>query len=244
MCAARRTDPDLDPSTRRARRRRVWGLGLLAAALVAGVVLERTGVLDWRAALALAQGYSGRWWLAPALALATAALFAASLPGSLMVWVVGILLPPEIAAPVFVAGGLAGALGARYLARVAGGTGPDGVDDGGLLRLLARRSDFTTLLAVRIAPGFPHSAINVAAGILGVPRWRFVTSTTLGLAAKGTLYVAAIHQAASVATLEEAISWRTLAPLAGISLLLLFGPPLVRRIRGPRNAATVPAETA
>jgi len=180
MCAARPTDPTLDSASPRARRRRVWGLGLLASALVAGVVLERTGVLDWRAALALAQGYSDRWWLAPALAVATAALFAASLPGSLMVWVVGILLPPEVAAPVFVLGGVAGALGARSLARIAGGSGSGDVDDGGLLRLLARRSDFATLLAVRIAPGFPHSAINVAAGILDVPRWRFVTSTALG----------------------------------------------------------------
>ena len=56
----------------------------------------------------------------PLLALVTAALFAAGLPGSLMVFVAGILFPPMIAAPAFVAGGVAGALGAYSLARGVG----------------------------------------------------------------------------------------------------------------------------
>lgn len=210
--------------------------------MVGGVVLERLGVLDWREGLALAQGYSDRWWLAPALALATASLFAASLPGSLMVWIVGILLPPELAAPVFVVGATAGALGARSLARVAGGERVPEEDR--LLRLLARRSDFATLLAVRIAPGFPHSAINLAAGILGVPLGRFLASSALGFAVKGTLYVSAIHQATLVASPDGAISWRTLAPLVAISLLLVLGPALLRRLRPAAEPAPAPVEPA
>ena len=244
MRRPRTSRPDHPRQSQRAPRRRRWGLALLAFAAVAGLALDRLGVLDWHAGLTLAQAYAGQWWLAPALALVTAGLFAASLPGSLMVWVVGVLLPPEVAAPVFVAGGVAGALGACSLARIAGGGGGGDVDDDRLLRQLARRSDFATLLAVRMAPGFPHSAINVAAGILGVPRGRFLGSTALGLATKGTLYVTAIHQATLVARLEDAISWRTLAPLAGLSLLLLLAPPLVRRLRGPREPATVPVEPA
>jgi uncharacterized membrane protein YdjX (TVP38/TMEM64 family) len=221
-----------------------WGLALVALALVAGLGLERFGVLDWHAGVTLAQGYAGRWWLAPALALVTAGLYTASLPGSLMVWVAGILLPPEVAAPAFVAGGVAGALGASALARIAGGgRGPD-ADESRLLRLLARRSDFATLVAVRVAPGFPHSAINLAAGILDLPRGRFLASTALGLAIKATLYVTAIHQAAHVSTIEDAISWRTLAPLAALSLLLLIAPPLLRRLRGSADPAVAPVEPA
>lgn len=198
------------------------GLGLVALVALLGLGLERAGVLDWRAGVALAQGHAESWWLAPALALVTALLYAASLPGSLMVWVVGILFPPAIAAPAFVAGGVAGALGAYSLARGAARGGGRKEGDSRLLQVLARRSDFATLLAVRVAPSFPHSAINLAAGVLGVPRGRFLASTALGLAIKGTLYVSAIHQAANVATMEEAISWRTLAPLAGLTLLLLL----------------------
>lgn len=208
------------------------GLGLIAvigAIAVAGFVLERAGVLDWRAGLALARGYTGRWWLAPVLALVTALLFAASLPGSFMVWILGILFPPAIAAPAFVAGGVAGALGAYSLARSARPGAGNGESDGRLLRLLARQSDFATLLAVRVTPSFPHSAINLAAGLLRVPRARFLLSTALGLAIKGTLYVSAIHQAAGAETIEEAISWRTLAPLVGLALLLLLVSALSRR---------------
>lgn len=221
-----------------------WGFALLALLVLAGLALERLGVFDWRSGVALAQGHVGRWWLGPALALATAALYAAGLPGSLMVWVAGILLPPTAAVAVCVAGGVAGAFGAAALARIAGGRVAPGADEGRLLRLLARRSDFATLLAVRVAPGFPHSAINFAAGALGVPSGRFLASTALGLAVKATLYVTAIRQAARVATLEEAISWRTLAPLAALSLLLLIAPPLLRRLRRSGEPAAVPVEPA
>jgi uncharacterized membrane protein YdjX (TVP38/TMEM64 family) len=211
------------------------GLKLVAlVGLAAGIgfALERAGILDWRAGVALAQGHVDNWWLAPLLALVTAALFAAGLPGSAMVFVAGILFAPTIAAPTFVVGGVVGAMGAYWLARTAGGSGGREAGDGRLLRLLARRSDFVTLLALRVAPSFPHTAINFASGLLGIPRVRFLASTALGLAIKGTLYVTVIHQAAGAATIAEAITWRTLVPLAGLALLLLFAPPVLRRLRG------------
>jgi uncharacterized membrane protein YdjX (TVP38/TMEM64 family) len=222
--------------------RRHWIPWLVALVALVGLGLERAGVLDWHAGLALAQGHAESGWLAPALGLATALLYAASLPGSLMVWILGILFPPTIAAPVFVAGGVMGALGAYTLARAASRSRGGAESDHRVLRILARRSDFTTLLALRVAPSFPHSAINLAAGLLEVPRGRFLASTALGLAIKGTLYVSAIHQAAGAATMAEAISWRTLAPLAGLAVLLLLGPPLVRWLRERREPAVVPVE--
>ena len=209
---------------------RLAALVVLAAAV--GFALERTGILDWRAGVALAEGHVDSWWLAPLVALVTAVLFSAGLPGSAMVFVAGILFAPMIAVPTFVAGGVAGALGAYSLARAAGRTGRREEGDGRLLRLLARRSDFATLLAVRVAPSFPHTAINFASGLLGIPLGRFLASAALGLAIKGTLYVSVIHQAAGAATMAEVITWRTLAPLAGLAALLLLAPPLLRRYRG------------
>ncbi len=222
-------------------RRLPWGLVMVLLLALLGFALERAGILDWRTGVALAQSHAGSWWLAPALALVTALLYAASLPGSLMVWIVGILYPPAIAAPVFVVGGLAGAFGAYLLARTAGRSGASPAGDAGpgrVLRILGQRSDFATLLGVRVAPSFPHSAINLAAGLLRVPPGRFLASTALGLTIKGTLYVSAIHQAAGATTMEGAISWRTLVPLAGLALLLLIAPPLVRRLRGAGESAT------
>jgi uncharacterized membrane protein YdjX (TVP38/TMEM64 family) len=221
-----------------ASRGRRWKLALVALAVVAGIFLERAGVLDWHTGVALAQRHADSWWLAPLLSLVTAALFATGLPGSLMVFVFGILYPPVVAAPLFVAGGVAGALGAYALARAAGGGAAAESDPGRLLRLFARRSDFVTLLAVRVAPSFPHSAINMAAGVLEIPPGRFLAATALGLAIKGTLYVSAIHHAALATTAEEAISWRTVAPLVGLTLLLLLGPPLARRLRAGREPAS------
>ena len=220
-------------------RRRWGGFALLALLLIAGFVLERSGVFDWRSAVALAQSYGDRWWLAPVLALVTAALYALTLPGSAMMIVTGILLPPLTAAIAFVSGGIAGAYGAFTLARLAAATGKGGRKGktGRLFEILARKSSFATLLAVRVAPGFPHSAINVAAGLLNLPLGRFLASTALGLAIKGTLFILAVHEASHAATLEEAISWRTFAPLAALSLLLLIAPPLLRRLRGSRSAS-------
>lgn len=223
-------------------RRFPWALALVLLLMAGGLGLERAGILDGRAGVALAQEYAGRWWLAPVLSLVTAALFAASLPGSLMVWVVGALFPPQIAAPVFVAGGVAGAFAAYSVARAAGNRDGGAATDSRALRMLARRSDFATLLAVRVAPSLPHSAINLAAGILAVPRARFLVTTALGLAIKGTIYVTAIHRATDFATLTEAISWRTLAPLAGLAVLLMLGPLLLRRLRGQREPRTNPVQ--
>lgn len=233
--------PDVAPDV--ARRSR-WGLGLVALVALLGFALERAGILDWRTGVALAQGHADSWWLAPLLGVVTALLYAASLPGSLMVWVVGVVFPPTIGAPVFVAGGVAGALGAYNLARAAGGGAGSAGSDHRVRRILARRSDFSTLLALRIAPSFPHSAINLAAGLLAIPRARFLISTALGLTIKGTLYLAAIHRAAGVATLAEAISWRTIAPLAGLTVLLLLGPPLLRRLRSRTGPEASPVEPA
>ncbi|MDQ1346942.1 MAG: associated Golgi protein, partial [Acidobacteriota bacterium] len=74
--------------------------------MLGGIGLERAGVLDWRVGVALAQGHVDSWWLAPAVAVVTAALFSAGLPGSLMVFVAGVLFPPAIAAPAVIAGGV------------------------------------------------------------------------------------------------------------------------------------------
>ncbi len=194
----------------------------------------------------MAQGLAHHWWLPPALALAMAALSTAGLPGSLVIWVAGIVFPPAIAAPTVVVGGLGGALGAYSLARAARVVGDDsaGGEPRRLVKLLARKSDFATLVAVRLAPGFPHSAINFAAGMLRLPLGRFVAASALGLAVKSTVYVTAIHHAAEVAALDQAISWRTAATLSGLALVLVVLPPLLRFARGRVGVGGAPVEPA
>ena len=236
---SKRSKPDSRDATGD-KQRRSWGLALLLLLLVTGYVLERRGIFDWRSVVALAQSYADRWWLPPALALVTAALYTFTLPGSMMMIVTGVLLTPLTAID-----GVRRGRRRRRLRRLQAGaprrrdSERDGVA-GRLLGILARRSDFLTLLAVRVAPGFPHSAINAAAGILNLPPGRFLASTALGLAIKGTLFITAFHEASRATTIEEAISWRTLAPLGALSLLLLISPPLLRRLRVNRAAPADP----
>lgn len=94
------------------------------------------------------------------------------------------------------------------------------------------------------APGFPHSAINFAAGMLRVPVGRFAAASACGMAVKGTIYVSAIHQATKVAALDQAISWRTAATLSGLALVLVALPPLLRFARGRVGVDGAPVEPA
>ncbi|OQC40875.1 MAG: SNARE associated Golgi protein [Acidobacteria bacterium ADurb.Bin051] len=213
-----------------------WG-GLALLAGLALLLLARPELREWQQALAFAEGYAGRWWFAPALALVTALLFGASLPGSAVVWVAGLLLPPAVAVPTFVAGAVAGSCGAYWCSRQARAAGSPAAR-GRFARLFAARSDFPTLLALRLAPGIPHAALNLGAGYFGVPPGRFAASTALGLALKGGLYITAIHRAARLETLAEALRWPVLAPLALLALLLLFGPRLRARARAHDREAT------
>jgi uncharacterized membrane protein YdjX (TVP38/TMEM64 family) len=204
-----------------ATRRFPWGLALLGALVVAGVLATHFGVIDWRDSAEWARSHSHRWWLPFAIVATMTLLFAFALPGMTMVWVAGIIYAPPVGVALVMTGGLAGALAAHHIAGTAGGAWAQERRDHRLMRLLRTRSDFLTLAAVRTLPTFPHSVINYSAGVLGVPLARFLTASALGLALKASVYVTAIHNAAHGGAVEDAFSLGVVAPLIVLALLFL-----------------------
>jgi uncharacterized membrane protein YdjX (TVP38/TMEM64 family) len=208
---------------------RFWKPILLVGLLVTGFLAERQGYFDWEVLVDRAQGHADAWWLAAAIVGLQVALFTFGLPGSLLLWVAAIVYRPAVATLLVVAGGVGGALGAYGFAATMASEWRERITSSRVLSLLARRSDFLALVAVRVLPTFPHSVINFGAGSLQLPLGRFLTATAIGLTIKGGLYVSAIHHAIEADSLAEALDWRVGLPLLGLALLFLLAALLSER---------------
>ena len=154
---------------------------------------------------------------------AIALLFAFGLPGSVGLWLIAPFHPPLIATALLVAGSVAGALGAYFVgARLGGRWQPAGLARR-VLMLLRRRADPAVQLALRILPGFPHSVINFAGGVLLLPRGVFLLSALVGLTIKWAVYAAAVHGLVEAVEAGGRLQASTLLPLLALSALLLLG---------------------
>ena len=162
--------------------------------------------------------------------LTMVALFSFGLPGSLGMWVIAPFQPPLLAILLLVLASVAGALGAYRVGQQLGGTWRPGTLSHRVIGLLQQQGGLLTQTALRVLPGFPHVAINFPAGFLRLPRLTFVVAAVLGLGAKWTVYVLAIH--GIVDTLESGggIAFSALAPLVALSVLLLVGTWLKNRL--------------
>jgi uncharacterized membrane protein YdjX (TVP38/TMEM64 family) len=203
--------------------RRLAGPLILAGFVLAGLVMaiwqpvEPAVLLEW-----------GRWLTAhpaaPALlVLAMALMFTVAFPGSLILWLVAPFQPPFIATLVMVAGSVLGALGAYLLARKLGADEPPGPRGRRIRDFLTRRSDLATQCALRLLPGFPHSAVNYAGGLLKLSLPRFLLAAVLGLTVKWGIYATAIHRGVAALERGDVIGTRDLLPLFLLALLLLAG---------------------
>lgn len=191
--------------------------------LLAGLILDQAGVLDWHAIRCYLDPVAGQWWLPPLIVVVQTLLYALAMPGSAMILLIALLYPPLPATLISVVGGLAGALIARRLALNMGYDWSRKADHSPTYRLLERHSGLLTLCLVRILPGFPHSVINSGSGLLRVPLMPFVVSTMVGLFVKSYLYAAAIYEAGRADEAADLMRLETLWPLIAMGLLLGFG---------------------
>lgn len=195
---------------------------LLAGLVVLGIGLG-IGVGDPEWILETGRRLTGDPWLLAGLVVLMAILFTFALPGSLVVWLIAPFVAPWVAVPLLVTGSVAGALGGYWLA------GRLGADRGPLrhhpwlVEALRRHGDFLNLMAMRTFPGFPHSVINYAGGMLGLPRATFVLATTLGLCVKWGVYSSVLYGAAEAIEDGDALQPWTLVPLGVLALLLAVG---------------------
>jgi len=170
----------------------------------------------------------------PAVILSVIAIMAVTLsiglPGSIGLWLIAPFYTPLAATLMLTIGSVAGALGAYHLsARLGARWAPGGLTRQ-VMGKLERRGDFLTQCALRVLPGFPHSVVNFAAGLLRLPLSTFVMAAIIGLAAKWAVYASAIFGALEAMEREEAVSPSVILPLLALTLLLLAGAWLRRRV--------------
>lgn len=210
--------------------RRPWRLVAIGAALLMAAYLwiwhspELADVQRW------ADEASHHPVVIISVILIMAVTLAFGLPGSIGLWLIAPFYTPLAATPMLILGSLGGALGAYYLSsRFSDRLAPKGLTRK-IMRKLEKRSDFLTQCALRVLPGFPHSVVNFAAGLLRLPLGTFVMAAIIGLGVKWAVYASAIYGALEAVESEEAVRPEVILPLVALTLLLLIGAWLRRRV--------------
>jgi uncharacterized membrane protein YdjX (TVP38/TMEM64 family) len=212
---------------------RLWPLALLAALVALGLAAHALGLVDARVALACARAHAAQWWLPAALVALQVLLFTFGLPGSAVLWLAAPLYAPLAATAILTAGGCLGALAAHGFARRLTGASQQRLQASRGYRILQRESDVLVLCALRLAPGFPHSVINYAAGTLRVRRAPFLASAAIGFAIKSWLYAAVVHRALTTGRPADLLAPDALWPLVALVAVVLLARARLRR-RGLR----------
>jgi uncharacterized membrane protein YdjX (TVP38/TMEM64 family) len=146
--------------------------------------------------------------------------------------------PPLIATALLLVGSVGGALGGYLFSAYFRADWAPGGFAGRTVDLLARHGGVLTQTALRVLPGFPHSVVNFAGGVLGLGLARFLLAAVLGLAVKWGVYASAIYGLVEVVEEDQPLDWSTGLPLLMLSLLLLTGAWARSRVigRGPSAA--------
>ena len=164
-----------------------------------------------------------------------AGLFTFGLPGSLGFWLIAPFLAPLQATLILLLGSVGGAYGAYlFSSRVGGGWQPEGFGRR-IVRLLSEQGGVLTQTALRVLPGFPHSVVNFAGGVLGLGLVGFLGAAVVGLAFKWGVYASAVHGLVEAVEAGDAMDFRTGLPLIALSILLLGGAMAKRWVAGRGN---------
>jgi uncharacterized membrane protein YdjX (TVP38/TMEM64 family) len=161
-------------------------------------------------------------------------MFTLGMPGSLGLWLIAPFNPPLIATVLLVVASTSGALGAYFLAgHLHRDWRPSGMS-GRVVKILERHGDMLTQTAIRVLPGFPHSVINFAGGVLRLPLAGFITAAIVGLSIKWAIYASAVHGITDAVAAGSVLRLDTLAPLFILAVMVLAGAWFRRRLGGGR----------
>lgn len=166
---------------------------------------------------------AGNPWFLLGAVLTMAVLFTFGLPGSLVFWLIAPFQAPAVATVLLLIGSVGGAYGAyRFSAGLRGDWEPQGFSSR-IVSLLARQGGVLSQTALRVLPGFPHSVVNFAGGVLGLGLGGFLAAAAVGLSIKWGVYASAVHGLVEAVEAGDALDFRTLLPLLVLSALLLAG---------------------
>ena len=210
------------PVPRQAFLKQHWKGLLLIILLGLGLFLSLADHIPWQQLLITARAYSEHWWLALLFVLYQIVLFMFALPGTSTVWLVAPIYPPASATLILTAGQTLGAIAAYHFSQQLGSKWRGRIVQQPLFQTLQSRGDLLTLFALRILPGFPHSVINYASGILQLPRLQFIITTLVGTMIKNFIYCQAIFETMQRLEQHASLDMETLLPLILLALLLLF----------------------
>lgn len=198
-------------------------LWLLPALILIGVVIGMLQPFSVEELLDFGRELGGNPLFLALVVVAMAVLFTFGLPGSLGVWLIAPFQTPVVATVLLVIGSVAGAFGAyRFSARLRGDWEPEGLDSR-VVQLLSKQGGWLTQTALRTLPGFPHSVVNFAGGVLNLGLVSFLAAATVGLTFKWGVYATAIYGLVEAVESEEALDFTTVWPLLVLSVLLLLG---------------------
>ncbi|WP_229358922.1 TVP38/TMEM64 family protein [Halomonas salipaludis] len=224
---------DMNDEVREARGH--WRLVAIGASLLMAVLLWVWQSPDLSAFRQWADEASHHPLTMLAVMAVMAVTLAVGLPGSIGLWLIAPFHPPWVATLMLIVGSVGGALGAYWLAA----TFRQRYTPKGLTRrimyVMSRRSDALTQCAFRVLPGFPHSVINYAAGLLHLPLRTFVIAAVIGLGIKWAVYASAIHGALEAVETGDALSIDVILPLLALALLLLLGAGVRRAVERRRG---------
>ncbi len=203
-----------------------------------GFVVQRSRPVDmavWLEDLETAGQY---WWMPFLLVGLMIVFFALALPGSLLIFVCGMFYRPWLATALTMIGGALGGLAGFYVIRFLSEGWRRRIVATPLFESMRKHSGGFPLFMFRVFPGFPHSAINYGAGILGLKPWPFAVSSLLGFAIKGFVYTSAAYNATHLEASRELGEIGAMWPLLAIALLALAGYVLKRLHKRKRSAMT------
>ncbi|MGF1615263.1 MAG: VTT domain-containing protein [Gammaproteobacteria bacterium] len=212
-----------------------WRSLLLLTLILAGLVLgwwrtqDLTVLLDWGNQIA------DRPLAMVGVVALMAVMFTFALPGSLALWLIAPFHPPLVSIAMLVTGSLVGALGAHRVSHRLGKRRSPGRNAKRLVELLSRRSDLLTQAALRVLPGFPHSFVNYAGGLLGLPLGTFLLAALLGLTVKWGVYATAVYGAVEAIETGNALKPQTVLPLFLLAAFLLLGASARSRMEFRKN---------
>lgn len=210
--------------------RRHWAGLLLGLLIVAGLVLASWHTRELAQFLEWGERVADLPVAIVAVVFLMAVLFTFALPGSLVFWVIAPFHSPVVSVIMLLIGSVAGAFGAHRFSHRVGKRWSPGKNAERVVALLEKRSDLLTQTALRVFPGFPHSVVNYAGGVLGLPLGPFLLAAVLGLTVKWGVYATAVHGAVEAIETGDALQLGTVLPLFVLAGLLLLGALVRRRL--------------
>ena len=198
-----------------------YKLIILIILISLGVALQLTGTVDAERLITVARQYADHWWLAVLLVVIQAVLFTFAMAGSSMLWIIAALFTPVISTVIIAAGTTLGAVSAYLFSERLSDEWTQKIKYSRIYQLLQTESNFFTLFALRVMPGFPHSVINYSSGILKIKFINFIPAAIAGTAIKTYVYSVLIYNATTPGALTSTIDLSTVWPLLVLSLLIL-----------------------